>query len=210
MRTFTKTLASVLAGCGLFVTTAQAQTSPASLNEALYRSVCERVQAPLVFSTRDTVFALSLPQDEPAEVYVQLTVGKNGKVKEKLTKVHANHIAGYVAPAFIAATKEMRIDRSLLTGMTGKDTSLLLTFPMEYQCVYDTINKARPSMKIIAGSMPSLIDYRSTIYGSGENALQKDINKNGIIYSTYEPWDYYYTKPTRVWYYLAFIKEQPE
>ncbi|MCC8063429.1 MAG: hypothetical protein LIO68_09380, partial [Rikenellaceae bacterium] len=122
------------------VHTAAAQdSSPSgSLDEALYHSICERVQAPLVFSTRDTVFALSLPQDEPAEVYVQLTVGKNGKVKEKLTKVHANHIAGYVAPAFLAATKAMKVDKGLLAGITGKDTSLLLTFPMEYCHVLDT------------------------------------------------------------------------
>lgn len=144
MGTRTRTLAILLAGhAALFGTwAAHAQSSPVtetSLNETLYRTVCERVQAPLVFSTRDTLFALSLPADEPAEIYLQLTVGKNGKVKNKLTKVHANHIANYVAPAFAAATEELRIDRELLAGMQGKDTSLILTFPMQYQCVYDTI-----------------------------------------------------------------------
>ena len=210
MRTFTKTLASVLAGCGLIVTAVQAQTSPASLNDALYRSVCERVQAPLVFSTRDTVFALSLPQDEPAEVYVQLTVGKNGKVKEKLTRVHANHIAGYVAPAFIAATKEMKIDKGLLTGITGKDTSLLLTFPMEYQCVYDTINKEWPGM--YRPNVPlAHLSYESSLDGANsEMVLQKRIRDDRISTYDYAKWVQEQTMPTRVWYYLAFIKGQPE
>lgn len=212
----TKTFVGIAACCAFFVSSAIAQesTSPASshspLNETLYRSVCGRVQAPMVFSTRDTVFALSLPTDEPAEVYVKLTVGKNGKVKEKETRVHANHIAGYVAPAFMAATKDLKIDRSLLADMEGKDTSLLLTFPLEYQCVLDTMTKEWPSMKPIAHSAPHLINYRSTVYGSGEAALQKNINKQGTIYSTYDPWDTYYLKPSRVWYYLAFIKGQQE
>ena len=210
MRTFTKTLASVLAGCGLFVTAVQAQTSPASLNEALYSSVCERVQAPLVFSTRDTVFALSLPQDEPAEVYVQLTVGKNGKVKEKLTKVHANHIAGYVAPAFIAATKEMKVDKGLLAGITGKDTSLLLTFPMEYQCVYDTINKEWPDMTPKPWWSPGIASLPIQS-GGGEVALQKALREEGVISMSSGAWsDYSNTKPIRIWYYLAFIKGQLE
>lgn len=140
----TKTFVGIAACCAFFVSSAIAQesTSPASshspLNETLYQTVCERVQTPMVFSTRDTVFALSLPADEPAEVYVKLTVGKNGKIKEKETRVHANHIAGYVAPAFMAATKDLRIDKSLLAGLQGKDTSLLLTFPLEYCHVLDT------------------------------------------------------------------------
>ncbi|MCC8063186.1 MAG: hypothetical protein LIO68_08115 [Rikenellaceae bacterium] len=209
MRTLIKSLASMLAGCGLFVTTAQAQTSPSgSLDEALYRSVCERVHAPLVFSTRDTVFALSLPQDEPAEVYVQLTVGKNGKVKEKLTKVHANHIAGYVAPAFIAATKEMKVDKGLLSGMTGKDTSLLLTFPMEYQCVYDTINKEWPGM--YRPNVPlAHLSYESSLDGTNsEMVLQKRIRDDRISTYDYAKWVQDQTIPTRVWYYLAFIHGQ--
>ncbi len=210
MRTFTKTLASVLAGCGLFVTAVQAQTSPASLNEALYSSVCERVQAPLVFSTRDTVFALSLPQDEPAEVYIQLTVGKNGKVKEKLTRVHANHIAGYVAPAFIAATKEMKVDKGLLTGITGKDTSLLLTFPMEYQCVYDTINKEWPITIDGAALMPF---YSLSAPGHLKRPITVHEREQRI--HNWSPVDaaqqlYIQAEPTRVWYYLAFIQSQPE
>ena len=213
MRTLVKTLASVLAGCGLFVTTAQAQTSPASLNDALYRSVCERVQAPMVFSTRDTLFALSLPTDEPARVYLQLTVGKNGKVKEKLTKVHANHIAGYVAPAFIEAAKDLRIDRSLLAEMTGKDTSLLLTFPMEYQCVYDTINKEWPDMTPETWQIADLLASRAYWHdgSNSEVAIQKRLRERGTISMSSSAWyKYSITKPTRVWYYLAFIKDRPE
>ena len=212
----TKTFVGIAACCAFFVSSAIAQesTSPASshspLNETLYRSVCGRVQAPMVFSTRDTVFALSLPMDEPAEVYVKLTVGKNGKVKEKETRVHANHIAGYVAPAFLAATKELRIDKSLLAGMEGKDTSLLLTFPLEYQCVYDTINKEWPDMTPRPWWTPGLSPL--TIQnGGGEAALQKDLREEGTISMSSGAWsDYRNTKPTRVWYYLAFIKGNQE
>ena len=164
----------------------------------------------MVFSTRDTLFALSLPTDEPARVYLQLTVGKNGKVKEKLTKVHANHIAGYVAPAFIEAAKDLRIDRSLLAEMTGKDTSLLLTFPMEYQCVYDTINKEWPDMTPKPWWSPGLASLPIQS-GGGEVALQKALREEGVISMSSGAWsDYSNTKPTRIWYYLAFIKEPQE
>lgn len=212
MGTRTRTLAILLAGhAALFGTwAAQAQSSPVtetSLNETLYRTVCERVQAPLVFSTRDTLFALSLPADEPAEIYLQLTVGKNGKVKDKLTKVHANHIANYVAPAFAAATEELRIDRKLLAGMQGKDTSLILTFPMQYQCVYDTINKEWPDMTPKPWGIlviPSTSFHRH----GGENALQTGVRASGNIDTPYNPWyKYRNTEPTRIWYYLTFIHE---
>lgn len=212
----TKTFVGIAACCAFFVSSAIAQesTSPASshspLNETLYQTVCERVQTPMVFSTRDTVFALSLPADEPAEVYVKLTVGKNGKIKEKETRVHANHIAGYVAPAFMAATKDLRIDKSLLAGLQGKDTSLLLTFPMEYQCVLDTMSKAMPGGDLedrIALPLHS-VDLR------GIPQTIKERERNVEIWLTSYPGDmkeeYQKAEPTRIWYYLAFIKDQPE
>ncbi len=213
MGTRTRTLAILLAGhAALFGTwAAHAQSSPVtetSLNETLYRTVCERVQAPLVFSTRDTLFALSLPADEPAEIYLQLTVGKNGKVKDKLTKVHANHIANYVAPAFAAATEELRIDRELLAGMQSKDTSLILTFPMEYQCVYDTINKEWPETE---KSLITLPFYRLEYGKSGYHPLnpqerEQEINQRFGAYDHAKD-QYRYVIPTSVWYYLAFIHE---
>ena len=164
----------------------------------------------MVFSTRDTVFALSLPTDEPAEVYVKLTVGKNGKVKEKETRVHANHIAGYVAPAFMAATKDLKIDKSLLAGMQGKDTSLLLTFPLEYQCVYDTINKEWPGM--YRPTVPyANLPYRTSLKGSNsELVVQERIKDNKISTYDYAKWLQEQSPSTRVWYYLAFIKGQQE
>ena len=212
MRTLIKSLASLLAGCGLFVTTAQAQTSPASLNDALFRSVCERVQAPMVFSTRDTVFALSLPQDEPAEVYLQLTVGKNGKVKEKEIRVNANHIAGYVAPAFVAATKDLRIDKSLLGNLSGKDTSVLLTFPMEYQCVYDTIMKVWPDADDSYLNLPFYLSRHGKANYSSMNVHEREekIDNRIASFSGRLDTEYYNSVPRRIWYYLAFIKDQPK
>ena len=213
MGTKVKTFVGSLAGCVLFVSTAAAQTQPPSLDKALHRSVCERIQAPMVFSTRDTTFALSLPTDEPAMVSLQVTVGKNGKVKEKLTRVNANHIAGYVAPAFLAATKDLRIDRNLLGTLSGKDTSLTLTFPLEYQCVYDTINKEWPDMRLKSIAISDL-RYSSSLDGSNsEIERQKEINKVGsspLGTDSYARWRYKNTLPSRVWYYLAFIKDQSE
>ncbi len=121
---------------------AVAQESKAPLSVILSRSVCERVQVPMIFLTRDTAFALSLPSDEPATIYLQLTVGRNGKVKEKQTRVHANHLAGYVSPAFVAAVKGLRVECSELGRLSGRDTSLLLAFPLEYQCLLDTTVRA--------------------------------------------------------------------
>lgn len=217
MGTRTRTLAILLAGhAALFGTwAAHAQSSPVtetSLNETLYRTVCERVQTPLVFSTRDTLFALSLPADEPAEIYLQLTVGKNGKVKDKLTKVHANHIANYVAPAFAAATEELRIDRELLAGMQSKDTSLILTFPMEYQCVLDTVMRVWPESGEIGFAPFYRLDDRYTNAGiaQGPQTIQQRernlfIGSGGSIVGAI--WDYWHSDPSRVWYYLAFIHE---
>ena len=211
MNTLARTLATGAGLAALFGTwAAHAQSSPvteSSLDETLYHTVCERVQAPLVFSTRDTLFALSLPADEPAEIYLQLTVGKNGKVKDKLTKVHANYIANYVAPAFAAATEELRIDRELLAGMQSKDTSLILTFPMEYQCVYDTINKEWPDMTPKPWGI-LVIPITSFHRHGGENALQTGVRTSGNIDTPYNPWyKYRNTEPTRIWYYLTFIHE---
>ena len=208
----TKSIFSMVACCALCFGAAAAQEShsPSSLDAALYRSVCERVQAPLVFSTRDTVFALSLPQDEPAEVYVQLTVGKNGKVKEKLTKVHANHIAGYVAPAFVAAAKDLRIDKALLGNLSGKDTSVLLAFPLEYQCVLDTMSKARPEEDLT--KRIAIPFHNVDLKGIPETSRERE--RSVELWLTSYPGDmqekYLKTPPTRVWYYLAFIKEPQE
>ena len=208
MGTLIKTTVFALAGCAIAVN-ATAQTPSSSLAEALSSSVCERIQAPVVFSTRDSLFALSLPTDEPATIFLQVTVGKNGKVREKLTRVDANHLAGYVAPVFVAATKDLRVDRSLLGNLAGKDTSLLLAFPMEYQCVYDTINKEWPDMTPITIQFSDKA-YESSLYGSNSSsAMQERINE-GIFY-TPNPWgEYRRAKPTRIWYYLAFIKESQE
>ena len=209
METTIKTAVLALAGWAIVVSAA-AQTPSSSLAEALSRSLVERIQAPLVFSTRDTAFALSLPQDEPAEVYVRLTVGKNGKVKEKLTRVDANHLAGYVAPAFVAATKDLRIDRSLLGNLTAKDTALTLALPLVYQCVYDTINKAWPGMEpkpVLIANLP----YKSSLDGSNDvDTFQRQIKSDVIPTAQHARWIYQRTSPTRVWYYLAFLKNQEE
>lgn len=160
----------------------------------------------MALATRDTTFALSLPTDEAATISLRVTVGKNGKVKEKLTRVDANHIARYVAPAFIAATKDLRIDRSLLGTLSGMDTSLTLAFPLEYQCVYDTINKELPDMTPIPWRISDLLAPRAHWHGkNNEDAIQEMIRK-GTIRTSYSK--YSITKPTRVWYYLAFIKDQ--
>lgn len=209
MGTKVKTFAGMMTACVLFTSFATAQnptpSGSQSLDATLCRAVCERVQAPMVFSTRDTAFALSLPTDEPATVFLQVTVGKNGKVKEKLTRVDANHIAGYVAPAFVAAVKDLRVDRSLLNG---KDTALQLAFPLEYQCVLDTVNKAWPSMTPTTMRFSDNA-YESSLFGSNSSSAMENRIREGTIYVPYDAqWKYIKSKPTRVWYYLAFIKDQ--
>lgn len=211
MGTKVKTFVGILAGCALFTGTTAAQTQspsgPATLDKTVRLSLAERVQMPLAFATRDSAFVLSLPQDEPAEVYVQLTVGKNGKVKEKLTRVNANHIAGYVAPAFIEGAKGLSIDRALLAGMVGKDTALTVTLPIEYQCVLDTMNKAWP------GSEPRFIRFGSR-YDSGvpqDPQIREKDQIGDAMHGLYDAqWKYKHSDPTRIWYYLAFLKDQPE
>ena len=221
MGTKVKALVGSLVGCVLFASTAAAQTQTTSgrsaLDEVLYRSVCERMQMPMAFSTRDTVFALSLPTDAPAEVYVQLTVGRNGKVKEKLTRINANHIAGYVAPAFVGATKGLSVDRALLGTLSGKDTAVTLTFPLEYQCVMDTT---------IAASRTDAYPYRSQLFYDNVINPWYTHNRNfreslpGITLGSGFDMENPYIAQSRlpkpdaysgpVNYYLVFLKDQPE
>lgn len=204
-------MAALLAFSGQ-IAFAQSLSSSASLDAALYRSVCERIDGPMVFSTRDTLFALSLPVDEPAEVYVQITVGRNGKVKEKLTRVNANHLAGYVAPAFISATKDLQVDRSLVGNLTGKDTSLVLAFPLEYQCVYDTVSKEQPD----AGAELRKELYRHYVHYEGgaytNTQMKRELDMQRSTRSGLYLADYKYEKaePTPVWYYFACITDKSE
>ena len=194
--------------CALFAAVTPGYGQTADLNQTLYRSLAARVQAPMVFSTRDTAFALSLPQDEPATIFLQVTVGKNGKVKEKLTRVDANHLAGYVAPAFAAATKDLRIDRALLAGMTGKDTSLTLAFPLEYQCVYDTMNVI--SNWSLEERMAVPFHYLYPRKGDVLKPMtikERDRRVEGNVMGKGNKAYIKRIKPTQVWYYLAFIKE---
>lgn len=177
------------------------------LNRVLCRSVTERVQLPLVFSTRDSLFALSLPTAEegPAEVYVQLTVGRNGRVKEKKTRVNANHVGVYVAPAFTAAAKGLRIDRDSVPALAGRDTSVVLTFPLEYCCVLDTMTKAWPN----AGDRLRKDLYSSYSYFSDHplknHELEQSMQHSAYITVTMAQSDYMKTLPTPVWYYLVFL-----
>lgn len=215
MGTSIRTTVLALAGCAIAVS-ASAQTPSSSLAEALSRSVCERVQAPMVFSTRDTAFALSLPQDEPATIFLQVTVGKNGKVKEKLTRVDANHLAGYVAPAFVAATKELRIDRSLLGNLAGKDTSLLLAFPLEYQCVLDTtVQASRANVHPYQSRL--FYDNMLSAYIDHERTSMNVKPGEGSGFKLENPYlinDPHFPKPDsysgQVSYYLVFLKDQSE
>ncbi len=210
METSIKTTVFALAGCVMAIS-GTAQTPKASLSTILSRSVCERVQVPMIFSTRDTAFALSLPSDEPATIYLQLTVGRNGKVKEKQTRVHANHLAGYVSPAFVAAVKGLRVECSELGHLSGRDTSLLLAFPLEYQCVYDTMSKAFPAEELDEFmSLP--LSYTLSYPGRRRPITTEErANRMGSRIAAYPSMmkeKYLKTKPTRVWYYLVFLKEQ--
>lgn len=219
MGTKVKTLVGILAGCALLVGTAAAQTqSPSgasSLDATLHRSLAERVQMPVVFATHDSLFALSLPTDEPATIFLQVTVGKNGKVKEKLTRINANHIAGYVAPVFTEAAKGLRIDPTSCRNIAGKDTAVTLTFPLEYQCVMDTT---------IAASRTDAYPYRSRVFYDNVQrplfAHNRQIQQyfpgstiEGAIqldnpYTARLPQPDSYSGP--VSYYLVFLKDQPE
>ena len=98
-------------GSAMLLSAIPAHSQTTDLEKMLTSSIKERVQMPLLFSTRDTTFALSLPDDEPAEVYLHVTVDRKGRVKEKLTRVNANHLGAYVAPTFADATKELRASR---------------------------------------------------------------------------------------------------
>ena len=194
-------------GCAMLLSAIPAHSQTTDLGKMLTSSIKERVQMPLLFSTRDTTFALSLPDDEPAEVYLHVTVDRKGRVKEKLTRVNANHFGSYVAPAFAEATKELRIPNEAMPALSGKDTSLLLAFPLEYQCVFDTINKAWPS------------DQPYTLFPYARGANLEDykwykkrlsVFYTGSLRNTYRDllWRYIHrTEPTPIWYYLAFFKE---
>lgn len=211
------TFVSMLAGGVFLMYPAQAQDLP--LHEVLYRTVCERIGGPMVFSTRDTLFALSLPTDEPATVYLQLTVSRNGRIKEKRTKVHANHLSEYVTPVFKAATEKLRVDRTLVDN---KDTSLLVAFPLEYQCVRDTTVQA---------SRANVHLYRSRLFEDKVLTTWWNENKNSMgstpsaaqingffldnpyiessrIGGADFPIQNFYSGP--VSYYLVFLKDQPE
>ena len=219
-------MAALLAFSGQ-IAFAQSLSSSASLDAALYRSVCERIDGPMVFSTRDTLFALSLPVDERAEVYVQITVGRNGKVKEKLTRVNANHIGAYVAPAFVSATKDLRVDRSLVGNLTGKDTSLVLAFPLEYHCIYDTLSKEWPNMgDYVRESLRTIPDsydlanmgWKKPIYPYQRRSypelatyqIELDSRSNLWYAFSRAEREYQTATPTPIWYYLAFIRESQE
>ncbi|WP_300728429.1 hypothetical protein [uncultured Rikenella sp.] len=211
-----KTLRMFCMGLALVVsfgTLVQAQQPV--LDRVLQYLLTERVQLPLVFSTRDSLFALSLPtaDEGPAEVYVQLTVGRNGRVKEKKTRVNANHVGQYVAPAFTAAAKGLRIDRDSVPALVGRDTSVVLTFPLEYCCVLDTMTKAWPNageelqttLKIINTeaypSMSHFDNYRPMTNIDIENAGRKETSRS----ISFAEWKYKQTIPTAIWYYLVFL-----
>ena len=125
-------------GSAMLLSAIPAHSQTTDLEKMLTSSIKERVQMPLLFSTRDTTFALSLPDDEPAEVYLHVTVDRKGRVKEKLTRVNANHLGAYVAPTFADATKELRVPNETMPALTEKDTSLMLTFEVAYCHLGDT------------------------------------------------------------------------
>ena len=125
-------------GCAMLLSAIPAHSQTTELEKMLTSSIKERVQMPLLFSTRDTTFALSLPDNEPAEVYLHVTVDRKGRVKEKLTRVNANHLGAYVAPTFADATKELRVPDEAMPALAGKDTSLMLAFEVAYCHLGDT------------------------------------------------------------------------
>lgn len=193
-------------GCALLLSAIPARSQTTDLEKMLTSSIKERVQMPLLFSTRDTTFALSLPDDEPAEVYLHVTVDRKGRVKEKLTRVNANHFGAYVAPTFADATKELRVPDEAMPALAGKDTSLLLAFPLEYQCVFDTINKAWPDMgeRIRQGSRIPMYYYNPRSSSKYDPNYLEGWVSTGVSYAKFL---YKNTLPSPVWYYLAFLKE---
>ena len=202
-------------GCAMLLSAIPAHSQTTDLEKMLTSSIKERVQMPLLFSTRDTTFALSLPDDEPAEVYLHVTVDRKGRVKEKLTRVNANHFGYYVAPAFAEATKELRIPNEAMPALSGKDTSLMLVFPLEYQCVFDTISIPKTG----AGDwvMQHIYDnpYRDSPYrfydmfGQPFRSLQElDKDARHVVNISLNNLESRFAKPTPIWYYLAFFKEE--
>ena len=176
------------------------------LETALMEAVVSRVENPIVFSTRDTLFALSLPTDEKPEIYLHITVGKNGKVKEKMTRVNANHLGANVAPVFVEATKELRIDRALLAGISGRDTAVMVTIPLDYQCVLDTVSRAWPDSE---AKLQKILHAPYLYYDGAFTATPKRREKDmqdwtdWAFYSSKS--EYYDSEPTPIWYYLTFI-----
>ena len=205
-------------GSAMLLSAIPAHSQTTDLEEILTSSIKERVQMPLLFSTRDTTFALSLPDDEPAEVYLHVTVDRKGRVKEKLTRVNANHLGAYVAPTFADATKELRVPNETMPALAGKDTSLLLTFSLEYQCMLDTVSAAQPNAVEELNKRLKLLntaDYPKRVYPGKEIFIPmtiSDIEKHSTfltIASAERAIDPRYRDiATPIWYYLAFFKEE--
>ena len=202
-------------GCAMLFSAIPAHSQTTELEKILTGSIKERVQMPLLFSTRDTTFALSLPDNEPAEVYLHVTIDRKGRVKEKLTRVNANHLGAYVASTFADATKELRVPNEAMPALTGKDTSLLLAFPLEYQCVFDTISQEHPNAaeelnkrlkKINTREYPAM--FRAEGYVpmtisdiEKHSRLQTMLSAEASINPRYRK------STTPIWYYLVFFKE---
>ncbi|WP_300856951.1 hypothetical protein, partial [uncultured Rikenella sp.] len=107
--------------------------------------------------------------------------------------------------AFIAAAKGLRIDRDSVPALTGRDTSVVLTFPLEYRCVLDTMTKAWPN----AGDRLRKDLYSSYSYFSDHplknHELEQSMQHSAYITVTMAQSDYMKTLPTLVWYYLVFL-----
>ena len=186
------------------------------LETALTAAVVSRVENPIVFSTRDTLFALSLSTDEKPEIYLHITVGKNGKVKEKMTRVNANHIGANVAPAFVEATKELRIDRALLAGMSGRDTAVMVTIPLAYQCVLDTVSRAWPDASLKLQDLNNALVQNSPTYPSNmkigpdfrpvtPEEIEKGNQLHVMVAYDWAESQYIKTTSSPLWLYMVFI-----
>ena len=186
-------------GCAMLLSAIPAHSQTTDLEKMLTSSIKERVQMPL------------------AEVYLHVTVDRKGRVKEKLTRVNANHLGAYVAPTFAEATKELRIPSETMPALTNKDTSLLLVFPIEYKCMLDTVSiepvnaveELNKRLKLI-----NTTDYTKLVYPGEEVFIPmtiSDIEKHSkfLTFASAERAidPIYRNSPTPIWYYLAFFKE---
>ena len=203
-------------GCALLLSAIPARSQTNDLEESLTCCIKERLQMPLLFSTRDTTFALSLPDDEPAEVYLHVTVDRKGRVKEKLTRVNANHLGAYVAPTFADATKELRVPNEAMPALSGKDTSLLLTFSLEYQCMLDTVSAAQPNAveelnkrlkKINTREYPAMFRAEGYVPMTISD-IEKHSRLQTMLSAETSINPRYRKSTTPIWYYLAFFKEE--